>query len=122
MTVLPDFQALMDRMTAAYRAGDAAACSAMFTTDAELYSPYAPPALGREAIEALHREWTRDGVPDKELKVLQAGRSNETAWTLSSYSEDGGKTRGISLCVWQREGDGNWRIHLCSLNSEEVAP
>ncbi len=56
MTALSDFQALMDRMAAAYRAGDAPACAAMFTMDAQLYSPYAPPALGREAIEALHRE------------------------------------------------------------------
>ncbi len=106
-------------MTAAYRAGDASVCAGMFTADAQLYSPYAPPAIGREAIEALHREWTQGGVPDKELRVLQAGGSGETTWTLSSYSEDGGKTRGTSLCVWQREGDGHWRIRICSLNSDE---
>ncbi|MEY9770149.1 ketosteroid isomerase-like protein [Sinorhizobium fredii] len=91
MGVPPDFQVLMDRMTVAYRAGDASACADMFTMDAQLYSPYAPPAVGRGAIEAIHREWTDGGVPDKELKVLQTGGSNDFAWTLSSYSEDGGK-------------------------------
>lgn len=119
MGVPPDFQVLMDRMTVAYRAGDASACADMFTMDAQLYSPYAPPAVGRGAIEARHREWTDGGVPDKELKVLQTGGSNDFAWTLSSYSEDGGKVRGTSLAVWQREVDGNWRIRLCSLNSND---
>lgn len=119
MATLPDFQTLMNRMAAAYRTGDASACAGIFTADAQLYSPYAPPAIGREAIEALHREWTQGGVPDKELKVLRAGGSDKTAWTLSSYSEDEGKVRGTSLCVWQQEGDGHWRICICSLNSDE---
>jgi ketosteroid isomerase-like protein len=51
----------LDTMATAYRAGDAAACAAMFVPDGELYSPYAPPARGRAAIEALHHIWTQDG-------------------------------------------------------------
>ncbi|AWI60040.1 hypothetical protein ABIA22_005347 [Sinorhizobium fredii] len=78
----------------------------MFTLDAELYSPDAPPALGRAAIEALHCEWMHGGVPDKELRVIQAGGSR-------------GKVPGTSLEVWQREDDGSWRIRMCSLNSDE---
>ncbi|NKK61822.1 hypothetical protein ELH40_08410 [Rhizobium ruizarguesonis] len=119
MDPLPDFQDLMDRMTASYRAGDAAACAAMFTLDAQLYSPYAAPAFGREAIEALHQEWTHGGVPDKKLQVLQSGGSNDTAWTLNAYSEDGGKVRGNSLAVWQRGRDRVWRIRICSLNDDQ---
>jgi uncharacterized protein (TIGR02246 family) len=53
-----EVQALMARMAAAYRAGDAAGCAALFTADAALFSPCAATTHGRDAIEALHRDWT----------------------------------------------------------------
>lgn len=96
---LPDFEELLDRMTLAYRAGDAAACAAMFTTDAQLHSPYAPPAIGRTAIEALHLEWVGDGVDDKELVVVEAGGSEGSALSLNRYSEHDGQIQGTSLIV-----------------------
>jgi ketosteroid isomerase-like protein len=117
MTVLPAFQSLLDRMTAAYRVGDAAACAAMFTPDAQLHSPYAPPAIGRAAIEALHTEWVGDGVEDKELRVIEAGGSGVSAWSLNRYTEHGGQIQGTSLIVWQLEADGEWRVRMCSLNT-----
>jgi ketosteroid isomerase-like protein len=116
MEVLPNFQDLMDRMAAAYCAGNAASCAALFTADAHLYSPYAPPAIGRLAIEALHSEWVQEDVKDKELQVLQTGGSHGCAWTLNSYSERDGEVRGTSLTVWQLDDDGEWRIRMCSLN------
>lgn len=35
------------------------------------------------------------GSADKKLQVLQSGGSNDTAWTLNAYSEDGGKFEEI---------------------------
>lgn len=119
VTALPDFQALLDRMTAAYRAGDAGACAAMFTIDAQLHSPYAPPAVGRAAIEALHREWVGDGVDDKELYVTEAGGSGGSAWSLNRYSEHAGEIQGTSLIVWRLDEDGKWRVRMCSLNASK---
>ena len=117
MSTLPNFQELLDRMTLAYRAGDAAACAAMFTTDAQLHSPYAPPAIGRAAIQALHAEWVGEGVDDKELVVVEAGGSEGSAWSLNRYSEHGGQVQGTSLIVWQLDDNGEWRVRMCSLNS-----
>lgn len=119
MQALPDFQKLLDRMTLAYRTGHADACAAMFTVDAQLYSPYAPPAIGRAAIQSLHAEWIGQGVADKELEIIDAGGSQGSAWSLNRYAEDEGRIRGVSLTVWQLDTDGEWRIRMCSLNSIE---
>jgi uncharacterized protein (TIGR02246 family) len=62
-------QALMDQMAAAYRAGDAAGCAALFSADAVLFSPYATAARGRNAIEALHGVWTA-AANSKQLTVI----------------------------------------------------
>jgi ketosteroid isomerase-like protein len=52
-------------------------CAAIFTDDIEAFSPYAPPARGRAAIEALHSEWVKIGGEDKELRVVEAGVSGD---------------------------------------------
>jgi len=110
-------QALMDRMSDAYRAGDAAACARLFTTDAALFSPYAAAARGRNAIEALHREWT--ATPNsKRLTVIDAGSSGDLGWCLAAYSEEYVTGNGSSHCTLVRQADGNWLIRLCSLNSD----
>lgn len=119
MKRLPDFQDHLDQMTAAYRAGDAAACAAMFTVDAQLHSPYAPPAIGRAAIEALHVEWVGEGMEDKELIVVESGGSGSAAWSLNRYNEHAGQIQGTSLIVWQLDEDGEWRVRMCSLNAVE---
>ena len=59
MSIRDDLQSLFNIYVAAYQAGDAAACAAIFAINGELYSPYAPPARGRAAIEALHRSLDR---------------------------------------------------------------
>lgn len=47
-------QDVLETMARAYSAGDAVGCAALFTEDAQLHSPFAPPAKGSAAIEALH--------------------------------------------------------------------
>jgi uncharacterized protein (TIGR02246 family) len=115
-------QALMDRMAAAYRAGDAAGCAALFTADATLLSPHAAAAHGRDAIEALHRDWTAQ-ANSKRLTVIEAGRSGDLGWCLAAYSEgditEGDNTgNGTSLSTLMRQSNGSWLIRMCSLNSD----
>ena len=59
MSIRDELQGLWDIYVAAYRTGDAFGCTAIFTSDAELHSPYAQPARGRAAIEALHNRYRR---------------------------------------------------------------
>ena len=116
MPVRDELQTLWDAYTAAYRAGDAAGCAAVFVPDGAVYSPYSPPAHGRPAIEVLHREWTQVAGGEKQLTVLDAGSSGALAWSLTAYSEGDPAEDGTSLSVLERQADGGWLIRLCSLN------
>lgn len=115
-----EFQSLFDAYAACYRCGNAAGCAALFSHDAELFSPYGPPAVGRAAIEAAHPEWFDADAVDKKIEVTGAGRSGDLGCCLAYYSE-GDEGLGTSLNVLQRQTDGNWLIPRCSLNEIPVA-
>ena len=115
MTIHAELQAVADAMAKAYNAQDAAGCAALFTPDAELHSPYAPPARSRADIEALHRVWT-EGGSDKSFTVLDAGRSGDLAWCLLSFAEGPVTSEGTSLCVMARQPDEAWLIRMCCLH------
>ena len=117
MSIRDDLQNLLNTYATAYRASDATACAAMFVLNSELYSPYAPAARGRAAIEALHHVWTQDGGGDKQLTVIDAGSSGDLAWCLAAYSEGEVTGDGTSLNILDRQANGDWLIRICSLNS-----
>ncbi|TPI65049.1 hypothetical protein FJ417_00265 [Mesorhizobium sp. B3-1-7] len=121
MAIREELQNLCNVYATAYSAGDAGACAAVFAIDGQLFSPYAPPARGRAAIEALHKLWTRDGMGNKQLVVLEAGGSGDFAWCLATYSEGLATGNGTSLNVFERQPQGNWLIRICSLNSSDTA-
>ena len=115
MTFKATFQKLFDRYVASYRSADAFGCASVFASEAELYSPYGPPVIGRIAIEATHREWVNEGAENKEIDVVDAGGSGNVGWCLAHYRE-GSTGRGTSLNVLERQQDGDWLITHCSLN------
>lgn len=118
MSIRDELQRLWDIYVAAYTAGDAAGCTSIFTDDAEVHSPYAPPARGSAAIEALHGIWTQHATPDKTLTVIEAGTSGDLAWCLARYSEGKATENGTSLSVFERQVGGGWLIRMCSLNRD----
>ncbi|MDX8455982.1 nuclear transport factor 2 family protein [Mesorhizobium sp. VK9D] len=120
MPIFDDLQEIWDLYVAAYRLGDAAGCAAIFTDDAEVHSPYGPPARGRAAIEALHGIWVQHAGPNKTLQVIEAGSSGNLAWTLAAYSEGEATGNGTSLSILERQADGGWLIRMCSLNSTDA--
>ena len=116
MAIQDELQSLLNVMAAAYTAGDAAACAAVFTPDAALFSPYAPPTYGRAAIEDLHRGWVGHGAGNKTIRVVDAGMAGDLAWALAHYAEGDVTGDGTSLMVFARQPDGGWLCHRCSLN------
>ena len=118
MPIREDLQNLLNIYAAAYQAGDAKACAAMFAPNGELYSPYAPPARGRTTIEELHKDWTQDGGNGKQLNVIHAGSAGGMAWCLASFSEGHVTGDGTSLMIFERLA-GEWQIRVCSLNSND---
>lgn len=121
MTVADEFQAVLDRYVRAYREGDADGCAAVFAEDAEMISPYGPPARGRDAIRAAHADWVRDGAAGKSVTVLRAGADGTTGWCLARFSEGDVTGDGISLSVLTRDAAGDWQITICSLNAVDGA-
>tara|TARA_R100000750_G_scaffold52621_1_gene37837 strand:+ start:11118 stop:11525 length:408 start_codon:yes stop_codon:yes gene_type:complete len=111
------FQLLLDAYAAAYRSGDADHCAACFTDDAQMLSPYAPPAWGRTAIAALHADWVMDGH-GKALTLTDGGHDGDLGWGLAEFSEGAATGTGTTLCVFRRQPDGGWLIHMCSLTAE----
>lgn len=119
MTFREECQRLLDRYVFSYCEGDAEGCAAIYARNAEMYSPFGPPAVGRQAIEDTHAEWVADGAEDKKIVVLNAERSGDLGWCLAKFSE-GATGEGISLNILARQSDGRWLITRSSLN--EVSP
>lgn len=113
-----DIQNLLDQMAAAYSAGDAEGCAALFTHDAQLHSPFAAPAVGRDAILELHKEWVADSGA-KSFSILDFGSDRDIAWCLCRFSEGNVTGDGTSLIVleWQTRDD-KWLIRSCCLHGD----
>lgn len=116
MGLRDELQALGDAYVAACRAKDVVGCAAVFTPDGVLYSAFAPPAIGRAAIAALHEIWTEGGA-GKTLTVTEAAGSAGIAWTRADFAERGEVTEGHALWACVRAADGPWQIRVCSLTA-----
>ena len=115
MSFKQECQMLFDHYVACYRQADANGCASVFAAQAELYSPFGPPAIGRQAVEETHAEWVAEGAENKKVTVSSAGRDGELGWCLAEFSE-GTTGEGVSLAVLARQPDGSWLITHCSLN------
>ena len=113
-----DIQALLDQMTAANRAGDADACAKLFTSEAQLHSPFGPAAVGRDAIRRVHKEWTAE-ANTKGFAIIDHGSSNDMAWCLARFSEGDAAGGGSSLIVLEKQSDMRWLIRACCLYEDE---
>jgi ketosteroid isomerase-like protein len=110
--------ATLARYEQAYRRGDAAGCAACFHADATLHSAFGPPAQGRAAIEALHRDWVQDGA-GKTLEIVEHGAEGGLAWAWVRFAEGAETGVGWSLAVMVRDGAGGWLIRAVSLTAGE---
>ena len=115
MNFREECQQLLDQYVSFYRKGDAAGCASVYSLEAELYSPFGRPAIGRQAIEATHKEWVEDGAENKKINVLSAGHSDDLGWCIARFSE-GTTGSGSSMNILARQPDGSWAITHCSLN------
>jgi len=112
-----DCQKLLDQYVSYYRSGDAVGCASVYTVEAELYSPFGPPAIGRAAIKVTHEEWFEEGADNKQIKVMSAGCSGDLGWCVACFSE-GTTGNGSSVSVLKLQPDGRWLITHSSLNEK----
>ena len=129
MSVRAEIEELFQRYCAAYDAGEAEACGAGYAEDGQIYSPYGPPAKGRDAIVELHRDWVSEGEENKRMSILEMGGTPDAPWCLASYSgeipdPDGGSPhieRGVALHVFRRHPSEGLQIVVSSLNALDDA-
>jgi uncharacterized protein (TIGR02246 family) len=126
MSIQDELEALNAVWLEAFSRGDAEACADLWTENGAIYSPYGPPAIGREAIKQAHQDWLSAGEINKNLEILEAGGDGNTAFLVASYSgdyptEDGGyeTESGKVVNVCTRHPDGRWKFHIGSLNSDK---
>ena len=117
MALRDELQVVFDRYVAAYQAGDAPGCAAVFLPEAVMMSPYGPTASGHGAIAAQHAEWVGHGGGGKRLEIVAHGGAGDLAWALAAFSEGAATGEGMSLNVFERQGDGRWLIRMSSLNA-----
>ena len=79
MATTDEMRRLLQNYLEAYHKKDAAGCAACFASNAVLYSSYAAPLKGRDAIEEGHRDWVSEGGCDKTLDIMRAGSDSESS-------------------------------------------
>ena len=103
--------------------------AALFTADGVIMQPGAPPAVGREAIEAWARAQLSGWVVDLAgLDLEPVERSGVLAWRrYTGHGHYRATTDGRAVPFDQkyvdgmrREADGNWRFALHMLSSNNA--
>ena len=120
---------VLTTFVSAMRSKDATPIMVHYADNAVSYSPNAEPIQGKAAITEYNKQWFASLQPDS----LAAGRDGllssgdlavETGWYYFKGKMFGqaAEDRGRYLNVWQRQGDGSWRIIRDMANSSLPLP
>lgn len=108
----------------AFNVGDAARVAAMYTEDARLLPPNADILAGRPAIEPFLKGFIATGAK-LVFDLLDVHETDELCVSIGTYQmtiPGAPDDRGKFIEVWQRQGDGSWRIVDDIFNSSVPAP
>ena len=85
MSIQDELQSFWNAYAAAYSAGDAGACGAMFTAEAELH-PMHRRLLAATLSRLSSTTWTQGHgkETEKKMTVIHAGRAGDFAWCLAT--------------------------------------
>jgi len=126
-SVREGIESLARKLLEALRQHDATGCAALFTEDGSILSPYGAQAHGRDAIVATHKSWFEAGETNKRLDLLDFGASGNVGYCVLGYAgdylqPDGSyiSESGKSVNVLKRRSNGNWKIYISSLNSDNA--
>ena len=118
-----EFLATVGSFYVAVNAGDQAAHAALFTDDAWMLSDDWHISRGGD-LKASIRDRTGWVFRLKDVERLEYGISGDLAYTVNqyyyTYHQEGAqpewhKTKNVH--IWQRQDDGNWRLHVDIWNS-----
>src|SRR6187200_2084713 len=99
----------------AYSAGDVATISEMYTADAELLVPEAPPIKGRDAIAKVWQMIVGTGGNTIRVNTAEVQEGGEWAYEVGAFIANAPNgdvlNSGKYIVIWKREPTGGWKIH-----------
>ncbi len=106
----------------AFNRGDVKACTAFYTDDATILLPDRRPIKGREAIEAVLKEYATAGTKLASVDPTEVGSSGDLGYyagtcQLDTPADDGStmKETGKFVSVFRLQPDGSWKAVVDSL-------
>ena len=125
------FEAAYAAFAEAYRQGDPAAVTALYTEDAFYLSPGSEITQGQVAS---HFDWLSSFDPGTgpvlEFEIVDREVSGRLAYDIGYYkirrpdAATGSGSRGKFIVIWKQADDGAWRIHADGFSEvrESAAP
>lgn len=122
-------EALRQRESETFGAGDVDAIVELFSDDAVLMPPGEPAVVGRAAqrdwLEALYEQFAVEArYADTTLELAGDWAFEQLWFTMTLTPVEGGEAttiNGHGLHVYERQADGSWRIAYDVWNSAEPA-
>jgi uncharacterized protein (TIGR02246 family) len=109
-------------VTDAFNRGDVKACMGFYTDDATILFPDQPPIKGREAIEAILKEYATAGTKLTSVDPIEVGSSGDLGYYTGTYQLDTPaddtstlKETGKFVSVFRLQADGSWKAFIDSL-------
>lgn len=115
---------------AAVNRGDTSKVAALYTEHAVVLPPNAETVRGRDGAKALFDGMIQQmGVPTLTLSTVDVTEVGDTAYEVGVYTmklqPPGGNVvndRGKYVVVWERQGDGSWKLAVDMWNSDLPMP
>ena len=123
--VKPAIERATAQMAAAMNSGRVDDAIQLYTTDAIVLAPNAPPMVGHGAIRQFWQAVAGMKMSGVSLTLDQLEVHGDVAIETGSYtmtltppgSPDPVNDRGKYMVVWKRQSDGSWKIHRDMFNT-----
>jgi ketosteroid isomerase-like protein len=111
--------------------GNAEKCNSYYETDALEMAPNSPPVKGKEAILAFQNGMAKAGMKFTEVtfKSLELVADGKVAFEIGSYDMTitmppmgEMKDNGKYVALWRQQGDGTWKVHAETWNTNNPMP